>query len=39
MKLAVRNLRFPELALEAWYDAAWHGLYQAIADGALRFRA
>jgi RNA polymerase sigma factor (sigma-70 family) len=33
-KLAARNLRFPQLDLEAWYNAAWHGLYQAVVDGS-----
>lgn len=32
VKLAARNLRFPEIDLEAWYNAAWHGLYRTVAD-------
>jgi DNA-directed RNA polymerase specialized sigma24 family protein len=32
LKLAARGMRFPELDLEAWYNAAWHGLYVLMAE-------
>lgn len=32
VKLVSRSLRFPEIDLEAWYNAAWHGLYRTVAD-------
>ena len=31
-KLVARSLRFPEIDFEAWYNAAWHGLYRTVAD-------
>ncbi len=32
-KLSARGLTVVQLDLEAWYNAAWHGLHAAVADG------
>lgn len=32
IKLAAQTLHFADADLEGWHNAAWHGLYRAIAE-------